>query len=882
MKKNLFPIILFQLHIIVSFAQTTVITGNIKDLKGENIAFIPITLKQVSDSTLLSYAYSNDAGNYELSFSGENEDLLITVSGLGIATQTKKIQNKSQTVNFIVTEEEIQLKEVVIKTQKITYNKDTLNYLVSAFSDDKDFAIGDVLKKMPGIDVTESGQIRYQGKAINKFYIENLDLLNGRYGIATQNIPAKDVSTVQVLEHHEPIKAMDSLRISDQAAINLKLKEGSKGTLNIITQLGIGCSPLLWDNELTVMYFAKKKQNISTYKGNNAGNDLTKELRSFNTSLDLLPAQVTNIQMPSPPDISQNRYLFNNSNAFTTNSLFGIGEDKELNLNVIYYNDYEKRASGAASSYFITGDSLLKINEIIQSATNTNRLETEIRYNENKEEKYVNNLLNLEGSWEDGKGNIWTGTTTEQRLHRPSLKIQNAFHLIKHSGNVGFEINSKTGFINSPQYLTILPGLYADLLNSGAEYSALRQDADVNTLISNNNFTLLSPFLIGKMVINPMFGFNLEMNSLHSELYPQDESGNSLTTIPDSMSNDLNKSQYKTYMGLTLNYKVGKFRLNAHLPVSYNLYQLRNKIYSIQDDNLNKFYFEPSLAIQYILSPKMEINASASFYHNMTGIYELYSGYLLQSYRNLNRYNSQFAASATNSQSLGIAYKDVVNMFFANATVSYNHTENSVIYTQSFKDNLLLTSFIKKPNERKTTFASSKISKGFDWMRVTSDLNLSYMSSSSQQIRQDNLVNYTNDFWNISGKLSAVPVSFLIVSYEGAWQESRSHTESQELLAPIRSFTQALNVDVTLFKKIRLGSHLEQYYNSALQSDKYLYFADLNLHYTWKQIRFELDWMNILNTKNYVTAYYSEMNEYHSNYGIRPSSLLLKVKFKLK
>ena len=197
---------------IVCYGQQTVVKGSICDSKGETVPQVLVVLKQVTDSAMVGYAYSDDKGHYEVSYSGEAEYLLVVVSGLGIAMQTREVKNRTQEIDFIVKEEEFQLKEVVIKTPKIYYGKDTINYLVSAFSDENDASIGDVLKKMPGIDVAESGQISYQGKAINKFYIENMDLLNGRYGIATQNIAPKDVSTVQVLENHQPIKALDSIQ----------------------------------------------------------------------------------------------------------------------------------------------------------------------------------------------------------------------------------------------------------------------------------------------------------------------------------------------------------------------------------------------------------------------------------------------------------------------------------------------------------------------------------------------------------------------------------------------------------------------------------------------------------------------------------------------
>ena len=61
------------------------------------------------------------------------------------------------------------------------------------------------------IDVLPDGKILYQGKPINKYYIEGLDLLEGKYNLANKNLPYNQVSKVQILENHQPIKVLDSL-----------------------------------------------------------------------------------------------------------------------------------------------------------------------------------------------------------------------------------------------------------------------------------------------------------------------------------------------------------------------------------------------------------------------------------------------------------------------------------------------------------------------------------------------------------------------------------------------------------------------------------------------------------------------------------------------
>ncbi len=80
---------------------------------------------------------------------------------------------------------------------------------------------------MPGITVSDAGQVSYQGKPIKNLYIEGLDLMKGHYGIATNNIDPNNIATVQVLKHQD-IKALKGLRPEEQASINLRLKEVSK------------------------------------------------------------------------------------------------------------------------------------------------------------------------------------------------------------------------------------------------------------------------------------------------------------------------------------------------------------------------------------------------------------------------------------------------------------------------------------------------------------------------------------------------------------------------------------------------------------------------------------------------------------------------------
>ncbi|WP_165042836.1 carboxypeptidase-like regulatory domain-containing protein [Dysgonomonas sp. ZJ709] len=863
-------------------AQIT-IKGNIVDNQKEPYAGISVLLKTLPDSTIASYAFTDGNGNYAISYEGETKKLNISIAGLHIIPQSKDIENIGQEINFTIEEKEIKLKEVVIKSTKIWGSKDTVNYLVSEFSNKNDIVIADVLKKLPGVNVSESGAITYQGEPINNFYIENLDMLGGHYGIATNNISARDVSTIQILENHQPIKALDGIKISNSAAINLKLKDEAKGYLNIMAQLGIGGFPWIWDNELSGMYFAKKKQNISTYQGNNSGRELSRGLASFTASDKFGVDNVLNIIVPSPPSINQNRFLFNNSNALTINNLYKTGENSQLNFNTIYLNDHEIRRSKSLTSYFLTNDSILIINEDMNLSRNIDKLEAEVRYNLNDSSNYINNFFYIQGLWTNNLGDIINEQEIEQRLKYPTFLFTNTFDWVKKKdgGNKGFEFSSSTGFKSSPQSLTIRPGLYEDIFNNGKKYSALKQKAKINNFYIDNNLTFLSSLWLGDISVNPKLGFGLESKNLNSDIYITDNNHKTFALEPDSLKNRLDWTRYYGSTALSLIYHKSKIHIDALLPISYNSLAIKDKILG-ENNDLNRVFFQPSLNIKYQLTGNTSLYGSYFFYNNLGDINTLYSGYILQNYRSINHFSNQLAESRGNGGNIEMTYKNVIDMLFISGGVTYNYTKRDILFGQIFQGILTLTSALEQDNTSTNLSVNGRISKGFYLMGIVTSLDASYGTYSSEQLRQKKLVQFKNNGLNINGSLNAKPASWLSFAYKGTWSRNWSRIEAVETFTPIRIFINNISCDVNLPKDITLTANYEHYYNSAAIGNRYLSFTDLALQYSWQTLFLSLSWANIFNTNNYISAYNNNLNSYYQNYEIRGSDILLKIRMKIK
>jgi len=255
------------------------ISGQVFDDQGEKLSGATVMLSKDSVSSILAYGISDANGKFRIAVKNESDSLFLKVSYMGFGTFQKTIRNKAQTLEIKLSPSSESLKEVIVRSEILRQRGDTLSFSVAAFKGENDRVIGDVLKKMPGIDIQPNGQIFYQDEPIQKYYIEGLDLLEGRYNVANNNLSAQAVSKVEILENHQPVKVLDSLEFSERASINIKLKK--ELTFSGTATAGIGAAPLLWQTKLTPMIFTKKQHAIDTYHRNNTGNDTTGDIRNF-------------------------------------------------------------------------------------------------------------------------------------------------------------------------------------------------------------------------------------------------------------------------------------------------------------------------------------------------------------------------------------------------------------------------------------------------------------------------------------------------------------------------------------------------------------------------------------------------------------------------
>ena len=586
MKKRQLIIIILTLMALVAHAQKTVIEGTVLDAQGKTVeAYVTVAPKGTGN--ILGFADTDAKGHYKLEFTTQADSVTVTASGLAIGNQVKIVANRSQRVDFRVKEKTVQLKEVSVRAQKIRQNGDTLNYLVGAYQQQGDRVIGDVLKRMPGIEVSQSGGIKYNGKSIKKFYVEEMDLLQGRYGLATNNINASDVATVQVLENHQPVKMLQGKELTDDVAINLKLKDSAKGTVAINTMLGGGWEPSpfskernsvtheggklftspslgeglgvgLWTAEVVGMYFAKRRQNMTLYKGNNTGDDVSAELTQHYSginSVGLYPFCPTGTVMPSGSGLPQKRTFDNHSHILTMNHLEKVFKDTEIGLNIAYHNDRIRREGSSESDHFVSDDSRLLTSETMTSETKVNNLNIQGRYYWNAPNGFLTDVVKFDTDWNSDRvegllssertGNMpvsYGNERVRQHFDRPQLSVSNTFNTIRNLGKHSFNLHFSAGYSQRPNTLTV--GI--DSLLQGT-HTAYQQDVTSHNIVGD--FHTNYDFHFGAFTLNYGVVAHASLHGIETDLDgftpPADGAAqivNSITTFGTTPTNSCSVS----------------------------------------------------------------------------------------------------------------------------------------------------------------------------------------------------------------------------------------------------------------------------------------------------------------------------------------------------
>ena len=210
-----------------SFGQIN-IRGIISDSLEIPLQSASIVAINKASNALETYALSDEKGFYKLSLK-ESTAYKIQVSSLGLITINDLIETSKEdiTKNYTL-RADIVLDEVIVKLP-IEVRGDTLIYNADSFKSGSERKLEDIIDKLPGVEINDSGQIEVEGKVVNKLMDNGKDFFDGDTKVGTKNIPSSAVDKIQVLRNYSEVGQLSGVRNSqDNFAINIKLKQGKE------------------------------------------------------------------------------------------------------------------------------------------------------------------------------------------------------------------------------------------------------------------------------------------------------------------------------------------------------------------------------------------------------------------------------------------------------------------------------------------------------------------------------------------------------------------------------------------------------------------------------------------------------------------------------
>lgn len=855
------------------------IAGKVLDRQGHSVSDVNITVVQSFDSpVLIGYALSNKQGEYILKVSSAADSLNIIIRGFNVSTVYRKVPNISGRQDFRIEEKPIEIKEVIVKGRQIWQQKDTVNYLVSSFKDKNDTSIGDVLKKMPGIQVDNVGKISYMGVPINRFYIEGMDLMKDRYGIATNNLSPDDIATVQLLERHQPVKALKELRHSDQAAINLKMKEGAKGVWALSVLLGAGADfvpDVKGEGELTGFYFTRKRQHLAVGKSNNTGKDLEAEVKNMNGNED--ESIWTDVIWPLPPPIDKSLYYDNETYLFTTNNRFKNKKEQEWSVDAYYLNDCDNRYGNSVTSYLLPDGTQNVITEAISAGMDKDRLTVNGNMMMNREDTYLNAMVEGEAEWRHTLGKVSNGNMIDQWATHKRLKAAGKINwIIKNDQNRGWEVNSSFNIQNTPQSLLVQPCLFGEILEKDG-LESMGQQVELIAVSNRNNLSRLSALRWGGFSVTPSLFTDIKIMHLSSRFYGLDGSGYEKTAA--GMENDADYRNLRAGGLLMFHYTKENLSFYANLPLAFRNNRLKQPMEGGTIDK-NGIVFEPSASLT-LDKMRWKFRLGYSQYSDVPDMQQLYSGYILSNYRNIECYSPDISSSRTHLSNLSIGYKDVFSMLFADVNLLYIRSISDMLYGQTFDGELSRTISRRVHHHGDIYRVKTNVGKGLDWRKTVLKLQGMWQERSFVRLRQDETVTNLSHEVALSGSLHTEPFDFVHLDWEGMWETGKSRIKGGEKFSAVSSLSNRVGIDLMLPQDIGISMSYYNYYTDAGEGGQSFSILNAGLQYTWKNIRFYLQWDNMLDLQSYTYFRLSGLDRYCSSYRIRPSTILFKVRFKV-
>lgn len=872
MKINLLNIffIIFLLKTLSIFSQEKKLKGFVSDSLQNPLANATVLLKD----SLSNYAYSitDKNGMYSVNLLTTSDVFFVEIRSIGYKTFTEElIIDKIKTLNVILKPQVEQLKEIFIESKrKINVNKDTVTYNISSFIDSTEETLEDVLKRLPGLEVSENGTIKFAGVEIEKILIEGEDLVSENYSLLSRNLDANLLENVQVLRNYNDNPLKKKFTTSNKVALNITIKEDKKNVFFGTLKLGAGTSELI--NSKNILGLLKSKVKILNLNNFNNNGYLTR----------LNKANLLNDNFNINFEESIEPILINEaSKSFSSEIGFLKEEESVLNNTLDNTLTFSKKISKTLTARAVTTFSVDKINfnqfvvnqynfrnNPISFIENKNGREIFRNFRNNIELKFYNNgnwyfsfesKVNKENNnWSE---NILTNSNLETRINN-NLQNENLY-FFNHFKVTYYPIKNfiwENYFYNTHSKSTETFFISSSRFNFETE-----EPINQKTYKELNYLGWKSNASYKKNQNKFEFETFIEKEKYHFTNNIQNTQNNNILFKTNIFQDNFNFGNRFTFTNETLT--------KRKLKVDFST-QLKN--ISENTNNFRELFFLPSLKINYSfnLAKVGNLNLSYNYRKDLLNTNYFFEGFVIKNYRLINNQIEKIETSNINTFGISHSNQSLDKGFlsFTVSSISFfdrGLTSNTVINNNFALNNL---TFINRKsflfflqNETTQYFSGLKTS-----LKIKNNFTIfsNYISVNTSTLEQLN--NYS-----FSTKLSGttylkIPLNFqFFLKYQKDWsyfQEQKSTVNNY-----ILNLASNYKIDECWMASVNLNSY---YLNNNSQN---FLSSELNFKPNKGRFNYKLNVSNIFNENSFNIFQINEFQTFNSQSEIISRYIMLSV-----
>ena len=236
MKRTLLYLLVMLLCPVMMMAQKVTVSGLIMDgTNNEALLGATVVLLQPKDSTQASGALSDADGKFKLP-AVKPGSYIMRISYVGYITQFKNLtlgkSNKTVNVGTLTLQENSKVlneAEVVARLAQVEMKADTFIYNADAFRLPEGSALEELVRKLPGAEVDDEGNIKINGKSVSKIMMDGKEFFQNDTKMAMKNLPSKMIKKLKAYERKSDYSRITGIDDGEEETVlDLTVQKGMK------------------------------------------------------------------------------------------------------------------------------------------------------------------------------------------------------------------------------------------------------------------------------------------------------------------------------------------------------------------------------------------------------------------------------------------------------------------------------------------------------------------------------------------------------------------------------------------------------------------------------------------------------------------------------